>query len=211
MLKVTNKINPKTMKKINSVSIHFVRNEYEYNKYLSDSYKDEFEFADVEDKLPLVVIDAERQDFGTVALLCYISFSPEVDMTDFVDTDDLIVSVDKHSVSANFANLSQVVFSVPDELGLDTTETMVVTLTDPDSDETVSSTAVAYTVKELMEKIENEVSEQGSAVGEILLEVIILLQKVATSDTYTTLADFEILGEFVHQLDERVQALESPV
>jgi len=199
------------MKKINSVSIHFVRNEYEYNKYLSDSYKDEFEFADVEDKLPLVVIDAERQDFGTVALLCYISFSPEVDMTDFVDTDDLIVSVDKHSVSANFANLSQVVFSVPDELGLDTTETMVVTLTDPDSDETVSSTAVAYTVKELMEKIENEVSEQGSAVGEILLEVIILLQKVATSDTYTTLADFEILGEFVHQLDERVQALESPV
>jgi len=161
---------------INSVSIHFVRNEYEYNKYLSYTYKEANAFVDIEASLPIVVIEAEKQEFGEIALLCDASFSPEADMTNFVDTDDLIVSVDKHSLSINFANVSQVVLSVIGELGLTELETTTVTLTDPDTDESVSSEVKVYTTDELLSLVDETVEQQGNPSGVVLLEMLIASQ-----------------------------------
>lgn len=72
--------------KLQGISVNIVRNEYEYNKYVDEKYREQYDYEASKPSLPWVIIDFAKDN------------APE----DFVSASELTFSP-----AANFTNISQ--------------------------------------------------------------------------------------------------------
>lgn len=72
--------------KLQGISVNIVRNEYEYNKYVDEKYREQYDYEASKPSLPWVIIDFAKNN------------APE----DFVSASELTFSP-----AANFTNISQ--------------------------------------------------------------------------------------------------------
>lgn len=72
--------------KLQGISVNIVRNEYEYNKYVDEKYREQYDYEASKPSLPWVIIDFAKDN------------APE----DFVSASELTFSP-----AANFTNMSQ--------------------------------------------------------------------------------------------------------
>jgi hypothetical protein len=77
--------------KLQGISVNIVRNEYEYNKYVDEKYREQYDYEASKPSLPWVIIDFAKDNAPE-------DFAPE----DFVSASELTFSP-----AANFTNISQ--------------------------------------------------------------------------------------------------------
>lgn len=69
--------------KLQGISINVVRNEYEYNKYVSEEYRRQYDYEASKSSLPWIIIDFAKynalEDFVSNSEL---TFSPAADFTE---------------------------------------------------------------------------------------------------------------------------------
>ena len=81
--------------KLQGISVNIVRNEYEYNKYVDEKYREQYDYEASKPSLPWVIIDFAKdnapEDFVSASEL---TFSPAANFTNI-------------SQAGNFTNISQ--------------------------------------------------------------------------------------------------------
>lgn len=107
--------------RIDGMTLNIVRNEYEFNKYISDTYRKQHTFESVKDSLPLVVVQvvkkAAPENYVTG---CKLSFTPAVDFTSISGTGYKVDSVNKNRLDVDFTSINELVFKAEAELKLTT-------------------------------------------------------------------------------------------
>lgn len=198
------------MLKLNSIEAHLVRNQFEYDKYLSEAFKEANAFEDLE-YLPLIVIKPERQEFGALPLLCDVSFEPvpESDIT-FEDTDYIIVNADGTSLSVDFGNAPEVILSISNNLMYTDERAIKVVASSGDSEKVLSAEVRMFTKDELLQLAEEALLQQGESSGFIVGELIVAMQEAdkKLAEAFVALEGF---GEYARTSGLAITALEGSV
>jgi len=200
------------MLKINAVHLFVIRNEFEYNFYVSSKTKEERPFSEAE--LPMILVKVEKHVNGLVPLECQVSFSPAADFatTSYAGNDFITVNaLDTSVLDVDFNESDDFLLSVITEMGISDglQADMYVNVREDEDSQGLEGHRNIPTIDELMNSIMDKVVEQGDPVGDILLESLVMLQKLDSAAS-----DIAYLYEAINGtggLNERVEALENPV
>lgn len=105
--------------KLQGISINVVRNEYEYNKYVSEEYRRQYDYEASKSSLPWIIIDFAKynalEDFVSNSEL---TFSPAADFTDehasidLSDTAKILKSIDEQCLQQGGGYLAELFYEL---------------------------------------------------------------------------------------------------
>lgn len=96
--------------KLQGISISVVRNEYEYNKYVSEEYRKQYDYEASKSSLPWIIIDFAKyntlEDFVSNSEL---TFSPAADFTEIsqAGNGEWPVGSDKTKLTVNLQKMNR--------------------------------------------------------------------------------------------------------
>lgn len=86
---------------IRSISVHLVQTEFYYNKYVSESYREQYPYEVSKGSLSWIVIIADKGDDG-IPEQNKLTLSPEPDFSAIVDSEAIKKSADGKSLELNW-------------------------------------------------------------------------------------------------------------
>lgn len=106
--------------KLQGISINVVRNEYEYNKYVSEEYRRQYDYEASKSSLPLIIIDFAKynalEDFVSNSEL---TFSPAADFTEIsqAGNGEWSVGSDKTKLTVNLQKMNRLMLEAKKDVG----------------------------------------------------------------------------------------------
>lgn len=96
---------------IRSISVNLVQTEFDYNKYVSESYREQYPYEVSKDSLPWIVITADKGDEG-IPEQNKLTISPEPDFFAIVDSENIKKSADGKSLELNWSGSTRFMLAV---------------------------------------------------------------------------------------------------
>lgn len=165
--------------KLQGISVNVVRNEYEYNKYVSKEYRKQYDYEASKSSLPWIIIDFAKdnapEDFVSASEL---TFSPAADFTSISQSGDGEWSVgsDKTKLVVNLQKMNRLMLeakkdvgytSLPANFSVTVKDKQGNTFTDEHSSIDLSDTA------KILKDIDGRCLQQGGGyLAELLYELI---------------------------------------
>lgn len=106
--------------KLQGISINVVRNEYEYNKYVSEEYRKQYDYEASKSNLPWIIIDFAKynalEDFVSNSEL---TFSPAADFTEInqAGNGEWSVGSDKTKLTVNLQKMNRLMLEAKKDVG----------------------------------------------------------------------------------------------
>ena len=106
--------------KLQGISINIVRNEYEYNKYVDEKYREQYDYEASKPSLPWVIIDFAKdnapEDFVSASEL---TFSPAANFTDIsqAGNGEWSVGSDKTKLTVNLQKMNRLMLEAKKDVG----------------------------------------------------------------------------------------------
>lgn len=106
--------------KLQGISISVVRNEYEYNKYVSEEYRKQYDYEASKSSLPWIIIDFAKyntlEDFVSNSEL---TFSPVADFTEIsqAGNGEWSVGSDKTKLTVNLQKMNRLMLEAKKDVG----------------------------------------------------------------------------------------------
>mgnify|MGYP000392819690 FL=1 len=106
--------------KLQGISVNIVRNEYEYNKYVDEKYREQYDYEASKPSLPWVIIDFAKdnapEDFVSASEL---TFSPAANFTDIsqAGNGEWSVGSDKTKLTVNLQKMNRLVLEAKKDVG----------------------------------------------------------------------------------------------
>lgn len=106
--------------KLQGISVNIVRNEYEYNKYVDEKYREQYDYEASKPSLPWVIIDFAKgnapEDFVSVSEL---TFSPAANFTNInqAGNGEWSVGLDKTKLTVNLQKMNRLMLEAKKDVG----------------------------------------------------------------------------------------------
>ena len=106
--------------KLQGISVNIVRNEYEYNKYVDEKYREQHDYEASKPSLPWVIIDFAKdnapEDFVSASEL---TFSPAANFTDIsqAGNGEWSVGSDKTKLTVNLQKMNRLMLKAKKDVG----------------------------------------------------------------------------------------------
>lgn len=106
--------------KLQGISVNIVRNEYEYNKYVDEKYREQYDYEASKPSLPWVIIDFAKdnapEDFVGASEL---TFSPAANFTDISQArnGEWSVGSDKTKLTVNLQKMNRLMLEAKKDVG----------------------------------------------------------------------------------------------
>lgn len=106
--------------KLQGISVNIVRNEYEYNKYVDEKYREQYDYEASKPSLPWVIIDFAKdnapEDFVSASEL---TFSPVANFTDIsqAGNGEWSVGSDKTKLTVNLQKMNRLMLEAKKDVG----------------------------------------------------------------------------------------------
>ena len=106
--------------KLQGISVNIVRNEYKYNKYVSEKYREQYDYEASKPSLPWIIIDFARdnalEDFVSASEL---TFSPAANFTDIsqAGNGEWSVGSDKTKLTVNLQKMNRLMLEAKKDVG----------------------------------------------------------------------------------------------
>lgn len=106
--------------KLQGISVNIVRNEYEYNKYVDEKYREHYDYEASKPSLPWVIIDFAKdnapEDFVSASEL---TFSPAANFTDVsqAGNGEWSVGSDKTKLTVNLQKMNRLMLEAKKDVG----------------------------------------------------------------------------------------------
>lgn len=106
--------------KLQRISVNIVRNEYEYNKYVDEKYREQYDYEASKPSLPWVIIDFAKdnapEDFVSASEL---TFSPAANFTDIsqAGNGEWSVGSDKTKLTVNLQKMNRLMLEAKKDVG----------------------------------------------------------------------------------------------
>lgn len=106
--------------KLQGISVNIVRNEYEYNKYVDEKYREQYDYEASKPSLPWVIIDFAKdnapEDFVSASEL---TFSPAANFTDIgqAGNGERSVGSDKTKLTVNLQKMNRLMLETKKDVG----------------------------------------------------------------------------------------------
>ena len=106
--------------KLQGISVNIVRNEYEYNKYVDEKYREQYDYEASKPSLPWVIIDFAKdnapEDFVSASEL---TFSPAADFTNIsqAGNGEWSVGSDKTKLTVNLQKMNRLMLEAKKDVG----------------------------------------------------------------------------------------------
>lgn len=100
---------------IRRISVNLVQTEFDYNKYVSESYREQYPYEVSKDSLPWIVITAVKGDEG-IPEQNKLTLSPEPDFSAIVDSENIKKSADGKSLELNWSGSTHFMLAVNTEV-----------------------------------------------------------------------------------------------
>ena len=106
--------------KLQGISVNIVRNEYEYNKYVNEKYREQHDYEASKLSLPWVIIDFAKgnapEDFVSASEL---TFSPAANFTDMsqAENGEWSVGSDKTKLTVNLQKMNRLMLEAKKDVG----------------------------------------------------------------------------------------------
>ena len=106
--------------KLQGISVNIVRNEYEYNKYVDEKYREQYDYEASKPSLPLVIIDFAKdnapEDFVSASEL---TFSPAANFTNIsqAGNGEWSVGSDKTKLTVNLQKMNRLMLEAKKDVG----------------------------------------------------------------------------------------------
>lgn len=106
--------------KLQGISVNIVRNEYEYNKYVDEKYREQYDYEASKPSLPWVIIDFAKdnapEDFVSASEL---TFSPAANFTNIsqAGNGEWPVGSDKTKLTANLQKMNRLMLEAKKDVG----------------------------------------------------------------------------------------------
>lgn len=165
--------------KLQGISVNVVRNEYEYNKYVDEKYREQYDYEASKSSLPWIIIDFAKdnapEDFVSNSEL---TFSPVADFTSIsqAGNGEWSVGSDKTKLTVNLQKMNRLMLeakkdvgytSLPANFSVTVKDKQGNTFTDEHSSIDLSDTA------KILKDIDEQCLQQGGGyLAELLYELI---------------------------------------
>lgn len=165
--------------KLQGISVNIVRNEYEYDKYVDEKYREQYDYEASKSSLPWVIIDFAKgnapEDFVSASEL---TFSPAANFTDIsqAGNGEWSVGSDKTKLTVNLQKMNRLMLeakkdvgytSLPANFSVTVKDKQGNTFTDENSSIDLSDTA------KILKDIDEQCLQQGSGyLAELFYELI---------------------------------------
>lgn len=106
--------------KLQGISVNIVRNEYEYNKYVDEKYREQYDYEASKPSLPWVIIDFAKdnapEDFVSASEL---TFSPAANFTNIsqAGNGEWSVGSDKTKLTVNLQKVNRLMLKAKKDVG----------------------------------------------------------------------------------------------
>lgn len=106
--------------KLQGISVNIVRNEYEYNKYVDEKYREQYDYEASKPNLPWVIIDFAKdnapEDFVSASEL---TFSPAANFTGIsqAGNGEWSVGSDKTKLTVNLQKMNRLMLEAKKDVG----------------------------------------------------------------------------------------------
>lgn len=106
--------------KLQGISVNIVRNEYEYNKYVDEKYREQYDYEASKPSLPWVIIDFAKdnapEDFVSASEL---TFSPAANFTNIsqAGNGEWSVGSDKTKLTVNLQKMNRLMLEAKKDVG----------------------------------------------------------------------------------------------
>lgn len=106
--------------KLQGISVNIVRNEYEYNKYVDEKYRERYDYEASKPSLPWVIIDFAKdnapEDFVSASEL---TFSPAANFTNIsqAENGEWSVGSDKTKLTVNLQKMNRLKLEAKKDVG----------------------------------------------------------------------------------------------
>lgn len=106
--------------KLQGISVNIVRNEYEYNKYVDEKYREQYDYEASKPSLPWVIIDFAKgnapEDFVSASEL---TFSPAANFTNIsqAGNGEWSVGSDKTKLTVNLQKMNRLMLKAKKDVG----------------------------------------------------------------------------------------------
>lgn len=106
--------------KLQGISVNIVRNEYEYNKYVDEKYREQYDYEASKPSLPWVIIDFAKdnapEDFVSASEL---TFSPAANFTNIsqAENGEWSVGSDKTKLTVNLQKMNRLMLKAKKDVG----------------------------------------------------------------------------------------------
>ena len=106
--------------KLQGISVNIVRNEYEYNKYVDEKYREQYDYEASKPNLPWVIIDFAKdnapEDFVSASEL---TFSPAANFTNIgqAGNGEWSVGSDKTKLTVNLQKMNRLILEAKKDVG----------------------------------------------------------------------------------------------
>lgn len=106
--------------KLQGISVNIVRNEYEYNKYVDEKYRERYDYEASKPSLPWVIIDFAKdnapEDFVSASEL---TFSPAANFTNIsqAGNGEWSVGSDKTKLTVNLQKMNRLMLEAKKDVG----------------------------------------------------------------------------------------------
>lgn len=165
--------------KLQGISINVVRNEYEYNKYVSEEYRKQYDYEASKSSLPWIIIDFAKyntlEDFVSNSEL---TFSPAADFTEInqAGNGEWSVGSDKTKLTVNLQKMNRLMLEAKKDVGyVSLPANFSVTVKDKQGDiftDEHASIDLSDTVK-ILKSIDEQCLQQGGGyLAELFYELI---------------------------------------
>lgn len=165
--------------KLQGISINVVRNEYEYNKYVSEEYRKQYNYEASKSSLPWIIIDFAKynalEDFVSNSEL---TFSPVANFTEIsqAGNGEWSVGSDKTKLTVNLQKMNRLMLKAEKDVGYASLPAnFSVTVKDKQGDiftDEHASIDLSDTAK-ILKSIDEQCLQQGSGyLAELFYELI---------------------------------------
>lgn len=106
--------------KLQGISVNIVRNEYEYNKYVDEKYREQYDYEASKPSLPWIIIDFAKdnapEDFVSASEL---TFSPAANFTNIsqAGNGEWSVGSDKTKLTVNLQKMNRLMLEAKKDVG----------------------------------------------------------------------------------------------
>lgn len=166
--------------KLQGISVNIVRNEYEYNKYVDEKYREQYDYEASKPSLPWVIIDFAKdnapEDFVSASEL---TFSPAANFTDIsqAGNGEWSVGSDKTKLTVNLQKMNRLMLEAKKDVGYTSLPAnFSVTVKDKQGNTFTgehSSIDLSDTAKILKDIDEQCLQQEGGYLAELFCELIV--------------------------------------
>lgn len=165
--------------KLQGISVNIVRNEYEYNKYVDEKYREQYDYEASEPSLSWIIIDFAKdnapEDFVSASEL---TFSPAANFTNIsqAGNGEWSVGSDKTKLTVNLQKMNRLMLEAKKDVGYTSLPAnFSVTVKDKQGNtftDEHSSIDLSDTAKILKDIDEQRLQQGGGYLAELFYELI---------------------------------------